>query len=759
MRTPYSLRAVALLAVFVVSAGIAQAADDAAQKEQEQIAILKSDAAPGDKAIACKQLAIYGTSAAVPELAKLLPNEQLASWARIALEAIPGGAADEALRSAAKSLDGLLLVGTLNSIGVRRDAAAVPVLADRLKAKDEEVASAAAVALGRIGNEAAAESLRSALASTSGKVRSAVAEGCVLAAEQSLAAGKTDAAIALYDEVRKADVPRQRILEAIRGAILARGEEGIPLLVEQFQSPDKAIFNIALATAREFPGRAVDKALAAEVARATPERAALLIYAMADRRETVVLSAVLAAANEGPQPVRKAAIAALGRVGDASCLSPLFEIALEDNAELNEAAKEALAALSGDQIDTEIIARLPAAEGKLLPLLLELVGRRQVAAALPELLKALDNDDADVRGAALAAMGQTVTPEKLSVLIAQVVKPKHADDAPAAQKALITACIRMPDREACAAELTTALNDSPTPTKATLLNILGSVGGTKALETVAAAARSDEPDLQDASTRVLGEWMTADAAPVLLDLVKTAPADKYQSRAFRGYLRIVRQFAPEDQRLPMCQSAFAAARNPAEKKLVLEAIRRWPNVEMLKLAVAAAAEPEMKDDATQSALAIAQGMGGQADIGLREGQAGDRQGGIRRRRQAAGRDGRAAEAGRRPAGDHAAGGRLQRQLRRGPGARHRQEAEGPVQNQRQGRRGHVRRGRSDRAADAEVTASRQRHRPGFHGPRLRRTTQTTKEAARTDLCLVGDGRRRARAGLSPARLADEESRH
>ena len=72
----------------------------------------------GEKAIACKNLAIYGSSDAVSELAKLLPDPQLSSWARIALEAIPGQAADEALRMASNSLEGRLLVGTINSIGL-----------------------------------------------------------------------------------------------------------------------------------------------------------------------------------------------------------------------------------------------------------------------------------------------------------------------------------------------------------------------------------------------------------------------------------------------------------------------------------------------------------------------------------------------------------------------------------------------------------------------------------------------------------------
>ncbi|TXT32976.1 MAG: PBS lyase, partial [Planctomycetota bacterium] len=245
-----SLTTSVITLALIVTSSIVMA-DEA--KEKEALAVLQSDAPKGEKAIACKKLAVYGSSASVAEVAKLLPDPQLSSWARIALEAIPGKEADEALRKAGESLDGLLLVGTINSIGVRRDAAAVELLTGRLKDKDEEVASAAAVALGRVGNDSAAKSLRAALASGPAKVRSAVAEGCVLCAEKLHNDGKSAEAVAIYDEVRKAELPKQRIVEATRGAILARQQEGIPLLLEQLRSSDKKMVELALGTAREFP--------------------------------------------------------------------------------------------------------------------------------------------------------------------------------------------------------------------------------------------------------------------------------------------------------------------------------------------------------------------------------------------------------------------------------------------------------------------------------------------------------------------------
>ena len=579
------------------------------EKEQELLAVLRSDAPSGDKAIACKNLAIYGSSAAVADLAKLLPDAQLSSWARTALESIPGQEADEALRTATNSLEGRLLVGTINSVGVRRDANSVEALVPRLQHTDAEVASAAAVALGRIGNVAAADSLRKALAAAPANVRTSIAEGCVLCAERLMAEGKAADAVAIYDEVRGAEVPMQRIVEATRGAILARGQDGIPLLLEQFQSPQKPLFQLALTTAREFPGGEIDKALVAELNRATPDRAALVVQAMADRPDTVVLAEVLKAAEQGPKEVRLSAIDALGRVGDLSCLDPLLKMALDADADLSQTAKVTLAEVPGERIDTQILALLESAKGKMYPLLLQLVGQRRID-AVPELLKAIDHSDKDVRSAALIALGETVRLPKLPVLISQVVSPKHREDAPVALQALKAASIRMPDREACATELAAAVDRTKAvPTKISLLDILGAMGGTKALAAIGAAAKSNDPQLQDSSSRLLGEWMTEDAAPVLLDLAKI-PTNPYNIRALRGYIRIARQFVlPEEQRAEMCQKAFDAASQTAEKKLVLEVLKRYPSLDTLKQAINAMKVVELKDDATQATLVIAQKLG------------------------------------------------------------------------------------------------------------------------------------------------------
>jgi hypothetical protein len=149
------------------------------------------------------------------------------------------------------------------------------------------------------------------------------------------------------------------------------------------------------------------------------------------------------------------------------------------------------------------------------------------------------------------------------------------------------------------------LATAPAPAKQVLLETLGQVGGTKALAAVAAAAKNGDDAQKDVASRLLGEWMTADAAPVLLDLSKSLAEDKYRGRAIRGFIRIARQFKLEQaERAKMAVAAYAATKTPAERKLVLEVARRYPDIEMLKLAAKAGAEEEIKPEARIAAAAI-----------------------------------------------------------------------------------------------------------------------------------------------------------
>lgn len=182
----------------------------------ELIAILKTSHKA--KVDACRRLAVVGTKEAVPTLAALLSDEKLSHMARYGLEPIPDASVDKVLRDALGQLKGRPLVGVIGSIGVRRDEKAVEPLSRLLGDPDGDVVQTAARSLGRIATEGAARALRETLGKAPAPLRLAVADACMSCAEKLLARGKRNEAAAMYESVRKAELPDYVHLAATHGA-------------------------------------------------------------------------------------------------------------------------------------------------------------------------------------------------------------------------------------------------------------------------------------------------------------------------------------------------------------------------------------------------------------------------------------------------------------------------------------------------------------------------------------------------------------
>ena len=596
-------------AVSAVATGQDQAAAEA--KQRELLAVLQSNAPKAEKAIPCKQLAIYGTDEAVPTLMGLLADEELASWARIALEAIPGPAADEALRDAMGTLQGRLLVGTINSIGVRRDARAVDGLIKKLNDADADVASAAAVALGHIGGDRAAAALAQALTGPPAAIRSAVAEGCILCAEGYMAQGKAAEAVKLYDAVRGADVPDQRHLEAIRGAILARGADGIGLLTEQLRSDDKDRVGIALRTARELPGRNVTEALVAEMDRLSPQKRSLLLLALSDRKDDAVRPAVLKAAQGGPNALRITAIGILIRLGDASCIPTLLQAATEGNADLGRAAQETLVRLPGKDVDADLAGRLPQATGKLRPVLIELATQREIQQSLPTIVSSMEDDDPAVRAAAVQAVGVLGRDRQhVAELTRLVQKTATSSERAAIEKALLAVTGRVGAPSVTYLMPLTKSNDRSLQIIG--LRTLAVAGGPEALGAVNAAIAGDEGDVQDEAVRILSTWPNrwpddADAGEALLRLTRSGGKMSHQVLALRGYLQHIRgnKGLSNDQKLARVKDVRPQIQRPEEERLAIAVLGEAPTAGALELLTTLAQDATVAEEAYSAIVTVA----------------------------------------------------------------------------------------------------------------------------------------------------------
>jgi HEAT repeat protein len=600
-----------------------------ARKPAELVEILKNpQASTFEKAKACQRLAVVGTRDALPALAALLSDEKLNCYARCGLEGIADPAVDEALRDVATKLHGRQLVGVLDSIGQRKDAKAVEVLAKLLDDKDIAVASAAAGALGRIGTSAAAWRLIKAVL-TDLPVKACAAAASLACAERLAASGEPGAleALEMYGMLaqeqikagggKDVELPKHIKIAGRRGFLRVSMQIGLSsredFLLAQLRSPDKAFFNLGLAVAREMPGKDVTAAMVAELKKLPAERRALLLRALADRKEPVEISILVEESKNKSPVVQEAAIHGLAKRGNAEAAAVLLNIALGDT-KLAPVAKETLKSLTGRTVDAVVVSRLDGATAKQKIALFDLIGAGQIVSAQAAVRRAMTDPDEAVRLAAIAALAQLVDVENLDLLIDKALAQdgKPAETA-AALAALKTAAQRMGDRDRCAAKLAEHLNGATAANRSYLLELLGKVSGPTALAAVVAGAKSSDPALKDAATRVLGEWLNADAASALLDIAAHDPEKKYQIRAMRGYIRIARQLDipwwtksnAGEMKLTMFRETMKVAKRAEEKRLALDILTRIPSAATLDLAASRVGEASLKDAAAKTAVQIA----------------------------------------------------------------------------------------------------------------------------------------------------------
>lgn len=193
--------------------------------ETRLAAVLKSEASRAAKDVVCRHLSLIGSADAVPALAELLTDKDLSQLGRYALERIPDPAATAALREALPKTDGLLKVGVINSLGVRRDADSASALQGLWDHTDPQIAAAAIAALGAIGSSEAAAALGEIHSKVPEVLRATTADARLHCAERLLAADKKLEALAIYKALNAEDQPKHVRLAAVRGMLAATGQK------------------------------------------------------------------------------------------------------------------------------------------------------------------------------------------------------------------------------------------------------------------------------------------------------------------------------------------------------------------------------------------------------------------------------------------------------------------------------------------------------------------------------------------------------
>ncbi len=581
-------------------------------RQRKYLSILRSDAPLFEKARACEELAVVGDKEAVPILAGLLGDERLGDYARFALEPIEDASVDRVFRQALGRLEGRLLAGLVNSIGVRGDAEAVGALGRLARDEGSGVAGEAVAALGRIATDEAIRTISGILTRGPAGLRTVAGDACLAAAWRLADHGKKEQAVKLYQTVGKTEVPDQIRAAAIYGEILVRGADGIPLLIEQLGSNDPMRVEVALRAARDLPGDQVIRSLVGELNKSGPILQVLLIQALADRGGAVAYEGIKAMAAGDSPAVRLEVIKVLGRVGDVSAV-PVLVKSVGGTGREASAAAAALRTLEGDGVDKAIIEALKSAEGGTRIKLIGILSDRGDNVATPALLLDAGSADAAIASAAFKALTVLADGPDVGALAGLLADLQSEDARSYAENAVVAAALKIEDQDKRADAVLAELGSAEAiPVRCSMLRVLGRVANREAFAAVQSAAGDKKSDIQDTAVRALAAWPDSMALEALSSISQHSSNNTHRVLALRGYVRLLGLDTSLSQvdKVAMYKLAMSRARGADDRRLVLAGLANAAHPAALKIVLEYVAEPAVRDEAVVAALKVAQATAG-----------------------------------------------------------------------------------------------------------------------------------------------------
>ncbi|MBI5394641.1 MAG: HEAT repeat domain-containing protein [Verrucomicrobia bacterium] len=586
-----------------------------AELEAALIKLLAPSATFEARRFACQQLAVIGTDASLPALAELLKKEETVGIACLALGSQRSPKAAETLRNALPAARGRARLQLISALGNQQDKQSVKAISELARDSDATLASAAIVALGKIGSAEAHAAIAALRKEAKPAVAFAVAEATLRVAEQLAAAGDHKAAASLDEEMLASSQPAN-IRRGAFGALLRLDKDGGEKRIsETLHGQDALLKPIAIAAVGPLKSSGASKKFAAELPKLTPQQQTWMIEALATRGDATARGAIRNAAGSSEATVRSAAVAALGRLNDGASASLLCAaLAKAPDAGERQEIAAALGQLRGPAADKAIFAELKRASGDAKRELIGLAGRRGNHAAVPALLDEAGSDDAATAKAVFQALGKLAVAGDLPVVLERLVGLRAADVRSDAESAAARVMQKIADAEQ-RTDLVMArmAKCSDIEGRCSLLRLLPAAGDAKALATLKAAVADKEPAIREAAVRTLAAWPDVAAWDMLMAVCRQPETDTLRALALRGLVRLAGDLnaKPDAALIKRYGQLLGLARNADERKLVLGALAGAASPDALQLAVAQLSIASVRAEAAEAVKKIAAAIKGQ----------------------------------------------------------------------------------------------------------------------------------------------------
>ncbi len=588
--------------------------------EGEILAGLGSATQPYAVLALCRALRLVGSDSSVPALEKLLVHEATTDAARYALEKIPGAAAEAALLKSLGAAQGQIKTGIVSSLGQRRSPEAVDLLAALIFDPDAELARAAVISLGRIGDAAASAALAEAYGRADGALKTELAYALLGSIDLRIADEDFPAALGLADKLLAA--PPEALPLALRQAafkaklLSLEKPEAARLVLETVARGPEEMRQPALGQVTKLYSEADIGSVASLLPKLPEPGQVQLIAVLAAYPKAVALAPVAGALKSEARTVRLAALKAIADFSDVPTALLLARHAAAAKGDEQAAAREALGKMPGKDVDEAILFHLLASpDDAVKSEFIRAVGERRIQAG-KGLLVAAARSGTPANSAQAARALRTVAepadiPDLLDVLLAtgdEAVRDEMRTTIGIIAQKTLDSGLRA---GAVRRLLVPATGSAAAPAldlrkRALLYLTLGNIGDNGALPDLREALAGENAEIKDAAVRALSVWPNAAAREDCLVIAQTTDNLSHKVLSLRGYVRMVGLDKYQSPRTAVrsLKTAFDLATRPEEKILILGAIQEFPSLDALALAQSLVATEGIQSEAQATVDAI-----------------------------------------------------------------------------------------------------------------------------------------------------------
>ncbi len=577
------------------------------QIEKEMLSFLQTEATFAGKQFICKELSIIGSKQAAPVLGKLLKDEKTADIALYALERISAPEVDKILLDALDKSAGKAKIGIVNTLGQRKTAKATDKLGKLLTAADPLLAQAAAAALGKIGDEKAANLLEKSLQTSTGVTRCRVLDAYLLCADNLAVNGNTARAMAIYKNLYESKEPAPVRTAALRGLTLNDNAGAVALILSVLQSDDKTLQAAAISLLRELPQNTDFTFIINQLPALSVTGQIQLLTVFAEMNITTAHDAVINATKHEDESVRIAALTALTKLGTEADIVTLAQIAANTKGAEQEAARSSLYLMPGKAVDQTIVQKIPEVENKTRVELVKSTGERNIVSSSLTLLKTSTDEDRSVRRDSWRALALVASPEQLNDLLQIMVKEQDSGLRKEAEKTIVTVAQKYTDTDKQDKPVRELLTKTTDPEiKGSLLQILGKLGNKQALPILRETLKDKNPDLQAHAIRALSGWPNTEPLNDLLQVTKTSQNEIHQILALRGYIDLLKleNKRPDSESIELYLTAMSLAQNVNEKRMVLSGLGALRSMLAMQTAAKYLDDPALQPEAEAAIMSM-----------------------------------------------------------------------------------------------------------------------------------------------------------